>query len=179
MKQFYLNNKNNFNIAHINVNSVRNKFEPFREVLLENIFDILSTQETKLDDSFPDAQSNVSMYKCYRNDYMCNEGGLMVYVRNNIIQRRRHDIEKCAFNNGSGRIVILSVEVSINKETWLFISMYKQPKVRTTLLIYCIEAVTNECALDNCNIVIFGDFNINMLKSNVLSDWLDISGLKM
>ena len=46
----------------------------------------------------------------------------MVYVRNDMIQRRRHDIEKCAFNNCDGRIEILSVEVSINKETWLFIS---------------------------------------------------------
>ena len=46
------------------------------------------------------------------------------------------------------------------------------------LLIDCLEAVTNECALDNCNIVILGDLNVNMLKSNVLSDWLDISGLK-
>ena len=45
------------------------------------------------------------------------------------------------------------------------------------LLIDCLEAVTNECALDNCNIVILGDLNVNMLKSNVLSDWLDISGL--
>ena len=51
-------------MAHINVNSFRNKFEPFREVLLQNIFDILSIQETKLDDSFPDAQFNVSMYTC-------------------------------------------------------------------------------------------------------------------
>ena len=62
-------------MAHINLNSVRNKFEPFREVLLENIFDILSIQDTNLDDSFPDAQFNVSMYKCYRNDYTYNEGG--------------------------------------------------------------------------------------------------------
>ena len=54
--------------------------------------------------SFPDAQFNVSMYKCYRNDYKCNEGGLMVYVRNDMIQRRRHDIEKCVFNNCDGRI---------------------------------------------------------------------------
>ena len=56
--------------------------------------------------------------------------------------------------------------------------MYKQPKVRTTLLVDCLEALTNECALDNCNIVILGDLNVNMLKSNLLSDWLDISGLK-
>ena len=104
----------------------------------------------------------------------------MVYVRKDMIQRRRHDIEKCAFNNCDGRIGILSVEVSINKETWLFISMYKQPKFRTTLPVDCLEAVTNECALDYyCNIVILGDLNVNMLKSNVLSDWLDISGLKI
>ena len=44
VKQCYLNNKNNFKVAHINVNSVRKKFEPFREVLLENIFHILSIQ---------------------------------------------------------------------------------------------------------------------------------------
>ena len=65
-------------MAHIILNSVRNKFEPFREVLLENIFDMLSIHETKLDDSFPDAQFNVSRYKCYRDDYTCNEGGLVV-----------------------------------------------------------------------------------------------------
>ena len=29
----------------------------------------------------------ISMYKCYRNGYKCNEGGLLVYVRNDIIQR--------------------------------------------------------------------------------------------
>ena len=104
VKQFYLNNKNNLKIAHINVNSVRNKFEPFREVQLENIFDILYIQETKLDDSLHDDQFNVSMYKCYIHDYKCNEGGLMVYVRNAMIQRRRHDIERCAFNNCDGRI---------------------------------------------------------------------------
>ena len=46
------------------------------------------------------------------------------------------------------------------------------------LPIDCLEAVTNVCALDNCNIVILGDLNVNMLKSNVLSDWLDISGFK-
>ena len=45
VKQFYHNNRNNFKIAHIgSVNSVRPKFEPFREVLLENICDVLSIQ---------------------------------------------------------------------------------------------------------------------------------------
>ena len=39
--------------------------------------------------------------------------------------------------------------------------MYKKPKVSTMLLIDCLEAVTNECALDNCNIVIMGDLNVN------------------
>ena len=53
IKPFYTKHANNFKIAHININSIRNKFEPFREVLIENIFDVLSIQESKLDESFP------------------------------------------------------------------------------------------------------------------------------
>ena len=59
VKQFYLQNQKQFKVAHINVNSIRHKFEPFREVLNENIFDVLAIQETKIDDSFPDNQFNV------------------------------------------------------------------------------------------------------------------------
>ena len=60
----------------------------------------------------------------------------MVYVRNDMIQRMRHDIEKCAFNNCDGRIEILSVEVYINKETWLFISTRGGP-CQHGLIIAC------------------------------------------
>ena len=44
VKKNYLQNKNYFKIAHINVNSVRHKFEPLLEVLLKSVFDVLTMQ---------------------------------------------------------------------------------------------------------------------------------------
>ena len=79
-KIFYAESRNHFKISHINVNSIRHKFEPFREVLNECLFDIVCIQETKIDDTFPEGQFTVQLYKVYRNDYRDNEGGLMMIV---------------------------------------------------------------------------------------------------
>ena len=45
-------NPNRIIIAHLNINSIRNKFEILREVL-GNKIDILLISETKLGDTFP------------------------------------------------------------------------------------------------------------------------------
>ena len=39
-------------IAHLNINSIKNKFDPL-SFMVENNADILIISETKLDDSFP------------------------------------------------------------------------------------------------------------------------------
>jgi hypothetical protein len=36
IKDFYVQNKNQCKIGHININSIRNKFEPVKEILQEN-----------------------------------------------------------------------------------------------------------------------------------------------
>ena len=51
--------KGNFNrlvLAHININSIRNKFDTLVQQI--NNIDILMVSETKLDNSFPDAVFN-------------------------------------------------------------------------------------------------------------------------
>ena len=178
IRPFYTKHANNFKIAHININSIRNKFEPFREVLIENIFDVLSIQESKLDESFPAKQFDIDTYKCYRKDYKNNEGGLMMFIRNDMAQHRRRDIETHSFNDEHGRIEIMAVEVSIQKDKWLFVSLYKQPKVHVSLLSNCIDGIMHECGLEKYTLVILGDTNINMLKHNPFVDCLDVNGLK-
>ncbi len=64
------------------------------------------------------------------------------------------------------------------KEKWIFISLYKQSKVKTSILNECIDNIIR-CLDINYNIVILGDFNINMLNTkNALSDCLDVNGLR-
>ena len=47
-----LTSKNNLIFAHLNIDSIRNKFDLLKEVVSNNI-DILVISETKLDSSFP------------------------------------------------------------------------------------------------------------------------------
>ena len=69
-------------IGHININSIRNKFEILKSMLLE-VLDVLMITETKLYDSFPEQQFHIEGFNIpFRLDRNRYRGGL--YVRNNI-----------------------------------------------------------------------------------------------
>ena len=55
IRQLKLDNPHKIIIGHLNINSVRNKFQGERYLIEDNI-DILLIPETKLDDIFPDGQ---------------------------------------------------------------------------------------------------------------------------
>ena len=71
-------------MAHININSLRNKFDMLTNSVSEYI-DILMISETKLEDTFPQDLYHLkdfsSPYRLDRNSY---DGGILVYVRENI-----------------------------------------------------------------------------------------------
>ena len=67
-------------IGHLNINSVRNKFNSLTEIIKNfNIFLIL---ESKLDASFPKNQFKVNGYKCFRCDPNKYGGGFIFYLAN-------------------------------------------------------------------------------------------------
>ena len=65
------------------MNSIRNKFLDFKELVLSDT-DICLISETKLDDSFPDQQFHVNGYKMFRKDRNKFGGGLILFVKENI-----------------------------------------------------------------------------------------------
>ena len=71
-------------MAHINVNSPRNKFDMLTNSVTEHM-DIIMISENKLDDIFPYALYHLkdfsNPYRLDRNSY---GGGILVYVRDNI-----------------------------------------------------------------------------------------------
>ena len=68
--------------GHLNINSIRNKFEALELFVKEN-FDIFLVSESKLDSSFPDTQFSISGYRTIRKDRNKNGGGLMFFVNEN------------------------------------------------------------------------------------------------
>ena len=65
----------NLIFGHININSIRYKFDTLREILDKNDVDILVIEETKLDVTFSSALFQHEGYKMYRKDNRGNSGG--------------------------------------------------------------------------------------------------------
>ena len=83
LKKLRQKNLNRIIIAHININSVRNKFELIKDSIKDNI-DIFMISETKRDDSFPLGQFLIEGFTLYRRDRDRKGGGIMFFVREDI-----------------------------------------------------------------------------------------------
>ena len=66
-------------LAHININSIRNKFSQLVSSIKNNI-NILMISETKTYNSFPTMQFHIEGYCIYRLDRHEYGGGILVYV---------------------------------------------------------------------------------------------------
>ena len=77
-------NPNRILIAHLNINSLRNKFEMLTETITNKV-DILLISETKLDSSFPLNKFHIDGFTTpCRPDRNQNGGGIILYIREDI-----------------------------------------------------------------------------------------------
>ena len=69
---------------HLNINSIRNKFELLSEQVRGNV-DVLMASETKIDDSFPIGNFLIHGFSPpYRSDRDSKGGGVKLYIREDI-----------------------------------------------------------------------------------------------
>ena len=84
MKKIRINNVTRVVIGHININSIRNKFDMLSSMVKDSI-DILMVSETKLDSSFPQAQFRMEGYAPpFRYDRESYGGGILLFIREDI-----------------------------------------------------------------------------------------------
>ena len=64
-------------LGHLNINSIRNKFDALTYIIGNNI-DIILISETKIDDTFPTAQFFIkgfsALYRRWWNTFICSGG---------------------------------------------------------------------------------------------------------
>ena len=157
---------------------MRNKIIDLRCILKEISIEYIAISETKLDGSFPDSQFKIDGYHFppYRRDRNCHGGGLMVYIKNDIIATRLIEFEPQE---------IECICTKIAKKHWLVFSVYRPPKSGNlddflTVLHLAIDKASGKYK----NVVIMGDMNINTFehsssldKLNELCDTLDLYNL--
>ena len=84
LKSLRIRNLNKTVLDHLNINSIRNKFDFLAHQVKGNI-DILMISETKLDESFPPSQFLLDGYSVpIRFDRNRNSGVILLYIREDI-----------------------------------------------------------------------------------------------
>ena len=84
LKSIRKSNLNRLIFAHLNINSIRNKFEFLAKDLASNV-DLLMISETKIDNSFPKGQFLIKGFcEPFRIDRNIHGGGILFYVREDI-----------------------------------------------------------------------------------------------
>ena len=83
----------NFTLAHININSFRNKYGAIHDILSQKHVDYLAVSETKLDRSFPCAQFAAQDFTIHKPDLTSSSGGLLAYVQADLPHRRLQHVE--------------------------------------------------------------------------------------
>ena len=108
----------NFQILHLNINSIINKLYEVNELLNMRKFDIVCFTECKLDDSIPNSFYNNNYYTKIRLDRNRHGGGLMIFIKNGIKKLR------VLFHNN---LELIYFQLLVNSEKLNFVYCYRQP----------------------------------------------------
>ena len=146
-------NPRNIIIAHLNINSIRNKFV-YLEEMVNGLIDIFLISESKIDSSFTNKQFAIGGYKMFRLDRNGNGGGLLLYVHEDIPGKM---ITTFTFAKD---LEILVIEFTISKKKWLLYGIYKPPNVSNTYFLEEIQNSLNFFYSHYENIILVGDFNM-------------------
>ena len=118
LKDLRVQNVGNIIIAHLNINSIRYKFDSLVQLIDSNI-DILVIGETKLDSTFPMKTSfTINGFKTpYRKDRNGDGGGVIIYVREDIPSHEKPHVFP-------SNVEALVVEINLRKTKFLLIGTY-------------------------------------------------------
>ena len=131
-------------------------------IIEQHSIDIISINETHLDNTINNFEVNIPGFSMYRNDRNRHGGGVAFYVRENISHTLRADLSMSDIES-------IWVEVNAPDGTsYLICSMYRPPSASHDYYDKMIENIELVSML-NKEIVIFGDLNFNYKIDESLS----------
>ena len=171
LKSLKLKYFNKIVIAHLNINSLRNKFDLLSDIVKDNI-DILLISETKIDESFPISAFLLPGFSPpIRRDRNANGGGVLLYIRSDIPSRELHDIPI------PNDIECIFTEINLHKKKWLLISGYNPSKNLINRMLQFLGAGLEHYLPLYDNVILIGDFNSEVIEFS-MSQFCETFNLK-
>ena len=159
LKSLRTSNPDKLAFAHLNINSIRNKFEMLSDQIKGNI-DVLLVSETKIDDSFPIGNFLIDGFSTpYRLDRNSNGGGLMLFVRedvsSNLVEAEAKPIEG------------FYIELNLRNDKWLLNCSYNPHKNNIGNHLKALSDFLDSHSSTYEKILILGDFNVEAGDQNM------------
>ena len=110
-----------FTIAHQNVRGLKGKLQLLSLFILKHSIKMFDVSETFMNDSIPSSSVNITGYNFERKDRESAGEGVGFFVKNNIVYRRRNDLE-------TQDIELLCLEImSQNFKSMITCVLYRPP----------------------------------------------------
>ena len=165
----------NLSIVNLNVNSVRNKTDLIYTELGDH--DIICITESKLDNSVNSDDICIDNYlnpAPFRRDRDYDKGGgIILYIKNNLLVKRRSDLEL-------HEIESVCVECVSDNRKVLLMCFYRPPNARVSSWDHLDNLFTNCIDSDIENVILLGDINVDLItmsKNHRLSRLCERLGL--
>lgn len=109
-------------IVHQNINCLQNKIEELKEINKKLKARIIVLTQTKIDSTYTDSQFRIFNYRIFRNDRKKGGGGVLVYIKENIVAKRL----KLPTSFKILEVIALDIKLGVNNFT--LIGIYRSPK---------------------------------------------------
>ena len=174
VKSYLQNNRNNFTVFTLNVQSLNSKFSVIQSLITDLskdnlLFDAICFQETWLHTNDDVGIFHLPDYNIiHKGKVCCGHGGLVIYLSNQYTHTLRSDLYKDLII-WEGLFIDITGENITNKIT--LGNIYKPPKNNSNNQnISCfIDEITpslHTLSKENSYSILAGDFNIDLLKLN-------------
>ena len=167
MKETFELHKNLLRVAHLNTSSTPKHIEEIIRMALETDLDIFACCETNIKNHTPAKRYSIPGYKLIKvNRNNERKGGVGIFFKD-IYKPKKINIRYEALQPE-----LLFTEVEINKNKVAVGVVYKSPK--TSYRIYAeIQEILAFITTKYNHVMLLGDFNIDMLKKDRESDFLN------
>ena len=145
--------------AFLNIHGLTSKIEEMRLILTERNFSVLCLSETFLSSYDSDNIYAVPYYRMIRRDrgYGCG-GGLIVYIHNSVAYEHLENLD-------SSMPESVNIKVKPNMKKGFILSFLYRPPNSTSSWYDKVYEYFENCFSLNNEIIILGDFNINLLEA--------------
>ena len=158
---FNFNSVKGLKFGHLNINGLRKKFDDFRDFLVNFNFNLFSLNELRVSENYIPSFYDIPNYT-FLPFVKSSRGGSCFYIRND--SSFREIVCNVSFPKFA-EVNVIELKIPYSKPI-IVVNIYNSPSVDKLDFLNCLNLLLIELSQINDNILIMGDFNIDLKVNN-------------